>query len=305
MMLSVGIRALLDAERCLQAANAAAALSFEALRGFRDAFDPRIHELRAQKGQIEVAQTLLQWLQGSTYADTRQVDVQDAYTLRCVPQVHGASLDAMNYVRQILSREVNAVTDNPVVFPETGEVISGGNFHGQPLAFALDFLGIATAELANISERRTERLVNPHLSNGLPAFLTRQGGVHSGLMIPQYVAASLVSENKILSHPASVDSITSSASKEDHVSMGAIAARKASAIVKNTRRVIAIELMCAAQAIDLLERRQLGHGTEAVYRLIREHVKPLTEDRPPAPDIEALQHLIDTGQLEEILNALS
>jgi histidine ammonia-lyase len=211
----------------------------------------------------------------------------------------------MNYVRQILSREVNAVTDNPVVFPETGEVISGGNFHGQPLAFALDFLGIATAELANISERRTERLVNPHLSNGLPAFLTRQGGVHSGLMIPQYVAASLVSENKILSHPASVDSITSSASKEDHVSMGAIAARKASAIVKNTRRVIAIELMCAAQAIDLLERRQLGHGTEAVYRLIREHVKPLTEDRPPAPDIEALQHLIDTGQLEEILNALS
>ncbi len=305
MMLSVGIRALLDAERCLQAANAAAALSFEALRGFHDAFDPRIHELRAQKGQIEVAQTLLQWLQGSTYADTRQVDVQDAYTLRCVPQVHGASLDAMNYVRQILSREVNAVTDNPVVFPETGEVISGGNFHGQPLAFALDFLGIATAELANISERRTERLVNPHLSNGLPAFLTRQGGVHSGLMIPQYVAASLVSENKILSHPASVDSITSSASKEDHVSMGAIAARKASAIVKNTRRVIAIELMCAAQAIDLLERRQLGRGTEAVYRLIREHVEPLTEDRPPAPDIEALQHLIDTGQLEEILNALS
>lgn len=305
MMLSLGIRALLNAERCLQAANAAAALSLEALRGFRNAFDPRIHELRSQKGQILVAKTLLQWLHGSEYADTNEEDVQDAYTLRCVPQVHGATLDALCYVREILNRELNAVTDNPLVFPETGEVISGGNFHGQPLALALDLLGIAAAELANISERRTERLVNPHLSNGLPAFLVHGGGVRSGLMIPQYVAASLVSENKILAHPASVDSITSSASKEDHVSMGAIAARKALTIVDNTRRVIAIELMCAAQAIDLQERRQLGHGTEVIYQLIREHVVPLTEDRPPSPDIEELQRVIDDGLLEEVLNALS
>ncbi len=297
VMLGLGVLGLLEAELCLHAANMAAALTFEALRGFRAAYDPAVHRLRRQEGQIQVAALLREALEGSEWADSRQEDVQDAYTLRCVPQVHGASMDALAYVRQIISREINAVTDNPLVFADRGQVISGGNFHGQPLALALDFLAIAVAELANISERRTERMVNPQLSNGLPAFLCQNGGVQSGFMIPQYVAASLVSENKVLAHPASVDSIPSSANKEDHVSMGAFAARKARDVVANTERVIAIELLCAAQALDLQERRQLGRGTSRVYSLIRRHVPPMTEDRPPSKDIEVIAGLIRSGAI--------
>jgi len=300
VMLGVGTLAYLEAEDVLIAANGAAALTFEALHGFRSAYDQRVHELRKQKGQMQVASVMRQLLEGSDYADTRKEDVQDAYTLRCVPQVHGASLDAMRYVREVLSSEANAVTDNPLVFSKTGEVISGGNFHGQPLALALDFLGIAVAELANISERRTERLVNPQLS-GLPAFLVKNGGVQSGFMIPQYVAASLVSENKVLAHPASVDSIPSSANKEDHVSMGAFAARKVRTIIENTRRVIAIELMCAAQAIDLQEKRQLGKGTGRIYELVRQTIPVLTEDRSLSGDIEAIAKLIVCGKMTNIL----
>lgn len=296
-MLGLGVLTLLEAEACAGAANAAAALSFEALRGFRAALDPRIHELRRQPGQKAVAALLTDLLEGSEYTDSRTEDVQDAYTLRCAPQVHGASLDALAYVRAVLEREINAVTDNPILFPDTGQVISGGNFHGQPLALALDFLGIAVAELADISERRTERMVNPQLSGGLPAFLCQNQGVQSGFMIPQYVAASLVSENKILAHPASVDSIPSSANKEDHVSMGAIAARKARKIVANTARVLAIELLCAAQALDLLEKRELGTGTGEIYREIRRRVPVLTEDRPLSADIEALTGFILAGGL--------
>ncbi|MFY9130218.1 MAG: histidine ammonia-lyase [Saccharofermentanales bacterium] len=300
VMLGVGTLAYLEAEDVLHAANGAAALTFEALHGFRGAYDRRIHELRRKQGQIEVASTMRGLLEGSEYADSRLHDVQDAYTLRCIPQVHGASLDAMRYVREVLQSEANAVTDNPLVFTETSEVISGGNFHGQPLALALDFLGIAVAELANISERRTERLVNPQLS-GLPAFLVKNGGVQSGFMIPQYVAASLVSENKVLAHPASVDSIPSSANKEDHVSMGAFAARKAGMIVANSRRVIAIELMCAAQAIDLQERRQLGRGTRRLYELVRRTIPVLTEDRPLSSDIETIADLIAGGYVTDAL----
>lgn len=300
VMLGVGSLAFLEAEDILTAANGAAALTFEALHGFRNAYDERIHKLRKKEGQKVVASTMLRLLEGSAYADTRKEDVQDAYTLRCVPQVHGASYDAMRYVREALSSEANAVTDNPLVFTETGEVISGGNFHGQPLALALDFLGIAVAELANISERRTERLVNPQLS-GLPAFLVEEGGVQSGFMIPQYVAASLVSENKVLAHPASVDSIPSSANKEDHVSMGAFAARKVRTIVENTRQVIAIELMCAAQAIDLQEKRDLGAGTQRLYDLIRQTIPMLTEDRPPSDDIKKIADLIATGAISRAL----
>ncbi len=298
-MLALGVLTLLKAENCLHAANAAAALTFEALRGFRDAYQPQIHLLRKQPGQIAVASALLSMLEGSQYADSRTEDVQDAYTLRCAPQVHGASHDALGYVREVFSREINAVTDNPLVFSETGRVISGGNFHGQPLALALDFLAIAVSELANISERRTERMVNPQLSNGLPAFLCCQGGVQSGFMIPQYVAASLVSENKILAHPASVDSIPSSANKEDHVSMGAAAARKAAQVVINSSRVIAIELICAAQAIDLLDQRELGAGTGRMYRQIRQRVLKLTEDRPLSDDIEVISRLVISGGLQE------
>ncbi len=296
-MLALGLLTLLQAENCLRAANAAAALTFEALRGFRDAYQPGIHLLRKQPGQMAVAAGLLSMLEGSGYADSRPGDVQDAYSLRCVPQVHGASQDALGYVRGVLSREINAVTDNPLVFTETGRVLSGGNFHGQPLALALDFLAIAVSELANISERRTERMVNPQLSNGLPAFLCDQGGVQSGFMIPQYVAASLVSENKILAHPASVDSIPSSANKEDHVSMGSAASRKAAQVVLNTSRVIAIELICAAQAIDLLDRRSLGSGTGRLYRQLRRHVAKLTEDRPLSDDIETVSLLVRRGEL--------
>lgn len=300
VMLGVGTLAYLEAEDVLNAANGAAALTFEALHGFRGAYDHRIHALRRKQGQMDVASTMRRLLEGSEYADTRLHDVQDAYTLRCVPQVHGASLDAMRYVRDVLATEANAVTDNPLVFTETGEVISGGNFHGQPLALAFDFLAIAVAELANISERRTERLVNPQLS-GLPAFLVENGGVQSGFMIPQYVAASLVSENKVLAHPASVDSIPSSANKEDHVSMGAFAARKVVTVTANARRVVAIELMCAAQAIDLQEKRRLGKGTKRLYELVRGVVPYLAEDRPLSCDIEAIADLIAGGYIADVL----
>lgn len=299
VMLALASLALVEARYCLEAANAAAALSFEALRGFRNAYDPRIHELRHQEGQIKVASWLLQALEGSAYADSREEDVQDAYTLRCVPQVHGASWDALAYVGKIISREINAVTDNPLVFADQGQVISGGNFHGQPLALAMDFLAIAVAELANISERRTERMVNPQLSSGLPPFLCQNSGVQSGFMIPQYVAAALVSENKVLAHPASVDSIPSSANKEDHVSMGAYAARKAREVTANTSRVLAIELLCAAQALDLLDKKDLGKKTRSIYELVRRHVRPLVQDRSLTGDIEAIHRLLMSGSLGE------
>ncbi|MDD2427692.1 MAG: histidine ammonia-lyase [Eubacteriales bacterium] len=301
IMAAVGTLALLSAQKCLRTANASAALTFEALRGFTSAYDQRIHALRQQQGQIKVARHMLQLLQGSEYADTRLEDVQDPYTLRCIPQVHGASLDAIHYVDSIISPELNAVTDNPLVFVDTGEVISGGNFHGQPLALALDFLAIATAELANISERRIERLVNPQLSGGLPAFLVESEGLNSGLMIPQYTAASLVSENKILTHPASVDSIPSSANKEDHVSMGAISARKAFQVTENVLHVLAIELMSAAQALDLQEKRKLGQGTQIIYDFVREYISFLDRDRVLSDDIIKLKELLSQGLLSQTL----
>ncbi|NLV98527.1 MAG: histidine ammonia-lyase [Clostridiaceae bacterium] len=300
IMTAVGTLALLQAEKCLQAATAASALSFEALHGFTSAYDERIHALRQQEGQIQTARYMRQFLQGSEYANTRLEDVQDPYTLRCIPQVHGASMDAINYVYNIIRPELNAVTDNPLVFVETGEVISGGNFHGQPLALALDFLAIATSELANISERRIERLVNPQLSGGLPAFLTERGGLNSGLMIPQYTAASLVSENKVLAHPASVDSIPSSANKEDHVSMGAISARKAIKVTENVLYVIAIELIAAAQGLDLQEKRRLGRGTQLVYDFVREYIPFLDRDRVLSDDIIKLKELLSQGALSQV-----
>lgn len=304
IMAAVGTLALLQAERSMQAATAAAALTFEALHGFTAAYDARIHALRQQQGQIDTAQYMLRLLEGSEYANTRIEDVQDPYTLRCIPQVHGASLDAINYVKNVIKPELNAVTDNPLVFVETGEVISGGNFHGQPLALALDFLSIATAELANISERRIERLVNPQLSGGLPAFLIESEGLHSGLMIPQYTAAALVSENKVLTHPASVDSIPSSANKEDHVSMGAISARKALQVTENVLHVIAIELIAAAQALDVQEKRQLGEGTELIYNFVREQIAFLDRDRVLSDDIVKLKELLSQDILSDVLQQI-
>lgn len=302
VMTAVGALTLYDALDLIEIADIAAAMSFEAQSGILDALDHRIHEARPHAGQIKSAKMIENLLKGSKNV-TRQgeIRVQDAYSLRCAPQVHGASRDAINYVRERVEIEINSVTDNPIIFKETSEGISGGNFHGQPMALSFDFLGIALSELANISERRIERMVNSALS-GLPAFLIEKGGVNSGFMIVQYTAAALVSENKILSHPASVDSIPSSANQEDHVSMGTIAARKAQDIMKNSRRVLAIELMCACQAIDLRGDKGMGEGTNAVYHLIRKYVKKLDEDRPLYGDINTCESLIIDGSILNQIN---
>ncbi|MCL2753523.1 MAG: aromatic amino acid lyase, partial [Defluviitaleaceae bacterium] len=217
----------------------------------------------------------------------------------CIPQIHGASKDALEYVKERVLVEINSVTDNPIILGED-EAISGGNFHGQPIALSMDFLAIAMAELANVSERRVERLVNPALSNGLPAFLTKHGGLNSGFMIAQYSAAALVSENKVLAHPASVDSIPSSANQEDHVSMGTIAARKATEILFNLRKVLAIELLCACQGIDLCAPKKLGKGTQAAYSLVRRISPTLEDDRELYYDIEKVSALIATRLLESV-----
>jgi histidine ammonia-lyase len=293
-MTAIGALAAADAAALAGTAAVAAALTIEALRGIVDAFDPRVHALRRQGGQIACAADLRALLAGSSRTTRQgQERVQDAYVLRCVPQIHGASIDAIAYVRAAIARELNAVTDNPIIFPEDGAIISGGNFHGQPMALPLDFLAIAVSELANVSERRIERLVNPALSNGLPAFLTSDGGVNSGFMIAQYTAASLVSENKVLSHPASVDSIPSSANQEDHVSMGTTAARKARNVVDNATRVIAIELLAACQAIDLSDARDaLAPATRAAYDAIRAEIGQVREDRIMYPDFEAAFALV-------------
>lgn len=277
VMTAVGALVLNDALNLLKISDIAAALTMEALRGIRDAFDIRIHKLRPHLGQTNTASNILNLLQNSEYITSQgELRVQDAYTLRCIPQIHGASKDALAYVYEKITTEINSVTDNPIITLE-GDVISGGNFHGQPIALALDFMGIALSELANVSERRLERLVNYQL-NDLPAFLTRHGGLNSGFMITQYAAASLVSENKILAHPASVDSIPSSANQEDHVSMGTIAAVKARKILDNVYRVIATEILAACQAIDFRDKMNLGNGTSIAYRIIRENIDFIEKD---------------------------
>ncbi|WP_407310181.1 histidine ammonia-lyase [Desulfosporosinus sp. SB140] len=300
IMTAIAALAVWDAELLWKSANITAALSMEALEGILDAFDPKIHAVRPHRGQMETAEQIRQLTFGSTYvAGKQRPRVQDAYALRCIAQVHGPSKDALEYVKKIVQTEMNSATDNPLIFPDAGEVFSGGNFHGQPIALAMDFLGIAAAELANIAERRLERLVNPNLS-GLPAFLTPDGGLNSGFMIVQYSAASLVSENKILAHPASVDSIPSSANQEDHVSMGTIAARKARTIIDNAANVLAMELLAACQGVDLRERSgelRLGKGSIGAYRLVRSKVSMLREDRIMYPDIQAAKELVSSGKL--------
>lgn len=297
-MTSTGCLTLFDSLELMEMANIAAALSFEAHQGVVDALDERVHTIRAHWGQLETARMLRKLLEGSRNVTRQgQVRVQDRYSLRCTPQVHGASWDALEYVKGRVETEMNSVTDNPIIFSDTREGISGGNFHGQPMALAFDFLGIALAELANISERRIESLVNPSIS-GLPAFLVENGGLNSGFMIVQYTAAALVSENKVLAHPASVDSIPSSGNQEDHVSMGTIAARKAGEIMGNLRRVIAMELMCACQAIDLRSGKDgLGIGTRAAYEAVRSVCPMLKEDRPLYEDINRCEDLLQGGIL--------
>ncbi|MDH8679112.1 histidine ammonia-lyase [Fusibacter bizertensis] len=308
VMTAVGTITAYEAIQLVKLSDISAAMTVEALKGITDAFDPRLHMVRPHQGQIDTAANMLRILEDSGLT-TRQgeIRVQDAYTIRCIPQIHGASKDALNYVVERINIEINAVTDNPILFPEDGVVFSGGNFHGQPMALPFDFLGIALAEVANVSERRIERLVNPQLS-GLPAFLTPHGGLHSGFMIAQYAAASLVSENKVLAHPASVDSIPSSANQEDHVSMGTIAARKAKEILFNAQNVIAIELLCAAQAIDFSDATRLGKGTKAAYDVIRSSVSKIEEDRVMNVDFNKIYDIIKTNKIltkvEDVLGTL-
>lgn len=301
-MTAVGGLTVHDAEITCRIADVAGAMSLEALKGTARAFDPRVVGARPHPGQIAVATALRTLLAGSEIAESHKDcgKVQDPYSLRCMPQVHGASRDVLTYVRTVLEREAQSSTDNPLVFldgPDGDEMISGGNFHGQPVAMALDFAAIAVAELANISERRVEQLVNPHLSSGLPPFLAPDSGLNSGFMIAQVSAAALVSENKILAHPASVDSIPSSAGREDHVSMGATAALKLATIHDHVRTVLAIELLCAAQGVDLRRPLRSTRPLEAVHAVIRAKVPAMMVDRPISPDIMAVRAMIDDGSL--------
>ncbi len=296
-MTALGVSTLLQAERIVKTADVACALSLEALKGSTAPFQPCVHEARGQEGQIRTAQNLLRLLADSQIVESH-VDcdrVQDPYSLRCVPQVHGAVRDAIAYVRRVLGFEINAATDNPLVFPN-GDVISAGNFHGQPVSQAMDFLGIALSTLANISERRIENMVNPALSR-MPAFLAPNPGLESGFMIPQVVAASLASENKVLSHPSSVDTIPTSANQEDHVSMGVTAARHARDIAHNTAKVLGIELLCGAQGLSFSRESKAGKGVELAYARIREDIPPLTQDRYLAPDLLRAEQLVTSGAI--------
>jgi histidine ammonia-lyase len=304
-MAAFGSLGVVRARRIAVAADIACALSVEALQGSMQGFRPEIQELRPLRGQAEAAANVLRLLEGSTVMESHRWcgRVQDAYSLRCAPQVHGAARDLLRYVEETVGVELNAATDNPIVLADSEEIVSAGNFHGQPVAFALDALAMAVSELASISERRTERLVNPALSEGLPAFLAPNGGLNSGFMIPQYVAAALVSENKALSHPASVDSIPTSAGQEDHVSMGNAAGLKAWQVLANSERAVAIELLAGAQAVEFLAPLEPGRGTDAARRFVRTLSPRVTEDRPLSGDIEAVAGAIRDGSVAATVEA--
>ncbi len=322
VMTAIGALVVMEALNLAKVADIIGAMSLEALLGTKRAFDSEVHKIRPHKGQIASARNLRTLLADSDLMESHKNCgmVQDAYSLRCMPQVHGATRQALDHARVVLETEINSATDNPLIF-EHG-VISAGNFHGQPVALVMDYVSAALAELANISERRTERLVNPSLSNGLPPFLILNGGLNSGFMIAQYTAAALVSENKSLAHPASVDSIPTSANQEDHVSMGTISARKARAILKNLKNVLAIELLCAAQGLDLrtgiykrgegqafapagieTKSQHPGKGVRAAHEFVRKHVSHLGRDRYIKQDIDAAYELIESGGLLEHVEA--
>jgi histidine ammonia-lyase len=298
VMTAIGALAVYDATRLAKMTDIAAAMSLEVLMGSRTEFNRKIHLVRPHPGQAAAADNMERIIKNSEIITSHKdcSRIQDAYTLRCSPQVHGATKDAINYCRNVTETEMNSSTNNPLIFSESQDFLLGGNFHGQPVALALDFLSIAISELANISERRIERLVNPMLS-GLPAFLVSDGGLNSGFMLAQYTAAALVSENKVLCHPASVDSIPTSANKEDHVSMGTISARQCREVIKNTENVIAIELLCAAQALDLFTNLKPGDGTLEAYRVIRKTISPLEKDRILSKDIAAMTELIRSDRI--------
>jgi histidine ammonia-lyase len=297
--------ALVSARQLAIIADIAGAMTVEATKSSLRPFDPRIQEIRPHPGQAASAANLRKLLQDSeimpSHADCGKV--QDAYSLRCMPQVHGTLRDALTHVKQIVECEMNAATDNPLVFADTGEVISGGNFHGQPIALAADLLTAAVTDLGSIAERRVENLVNPDLS-GLPGFLTPKPGLNSGMMLVQVLAAALVSENKAASFPASVDSIPTSANREDHVSMSTAAARKARSVVVNASRILACELLCAAQGLEFHRPLKAGKGAEAAYQHIRQHVAPLQADRTLHRDLEAVEGLIRSGSLLQAVTAV-
>jgi histidine ammonia-lyase len=300
-MTAMGVVGYLEAENLAYQSELIASMTMEGLKGITDAFAEEIHIARGYKQQVDTAARIRGYLKDSKLT-TRQgeIRVQDAYSLRCIPQVHGASWQALDYIKEKLEIEMNAATDNPLIFHDGDMVVSGGNFHGQPIAFAMDFMKIAVAELANISERRIERLVNPQL-NDLPPFLSPEPGLQSGAMILQYSAASLVSENKTLAHPASVDSIPSSANQEDHVSMGTIGSRHAYQIIQNARRVMAIELLCSMQAVEYRGVDHMASATRALFENARQVAPSIVKDRIFSTDIEALASWLTNTTVEEMV----
>jgi histidine ammonia-lyase len=298
LMSALGVLLVDEARNVLDVADIAGCLSLEAFRGTNRAFDARVHEVRPHPGQVAAADRMRTLTEGSEIMSSHREDahrVQDPYSLRCMPQIHGASRDAIAYVAGVMETEINSVTDNPLIFAPD-DVISCGNFHGQPLALALDFGAIALAEVASVSERRIEAMLDPHLSE-LPPFLTMHGGVDSGLMVSQYTAAALVSENKVLSHPASVDSIPTSANQEDHVSMGATAGLKAVEVLRNAQIVLAIELLCGAAGLDYRRPLRSSSPLEAVHALIRSEVPPLESDRVLYPDMQKVIAMVRDGRI--------
>jgi len=303
VMTGVGALNLLRAERLCKIADVVASMSIDALMGTCSAFDPLVHTLRPHLGQSISADNLHSLLRDSELNQSHKYcsNVQDAYSLRCTPQVNGAVRDALKYIRKTIEIEINSATDNPLIFPEEDKVISGGNFHGEPVAFALDTMAFTVSELANISDRRTEQLLNPALNNDLHPFLAPRPGLDSGFMIAQVTSASLVSENKVLSHPSSVDSIPTSANQEDHVSMGTIGAMKSRSILNNASIVLAIELMTACQALDC-RKIPTSDALEAVKCEVRSIVKPLVKDRIMTDDINNLTDLINSNRIPEIVS---
>ena len=305
VMIAMAALGLHDGTKLFKTADIAGALSLEALHGVPYAFDERTHDLRPHTGQRLVARNIRRLIEGSEIIDHFKGNrVQDAYSLRCIPQVHGASRDALAYIKEKVEIELNAVTDNPLIFPEDDDAISGGNFHGQPIAIAMDFFGIAAAELGSIAERRIARLVDAKLS-GLPPFLVAESGINNGFMIPHYTAAAIVSENKVLAHPSSVDTIPTSAGQEDHVSMGGYAARKGLQILENARRVIAIELLCAAQGLEFSMPMKPGAGAAAAFRALRKRIPFVKKDTYLQPLLlESIKMIEDRSVLDAVERAV-
>ncbi len=305
VMLALGCLALVDAKRIVKQADIISCLTLDAVRGTASAFDERISLLKPQPGQLDVSRNLLKIIKGSEIINSHKEDgkVQDPYSLRCIPQVHGACRQTLRHAEEVLEIELNSVTDNPLVFVETGDVISGGNFHGEALALMMDYLAMGMAEICSIAERRVEKMMNPNFSD-LPAFLTKNSGLNSGLMIAHVTMAALASENKYLCHPASVDSIPTSTDKEDHVSMGVTSGRKLHEVINNVQHGLAIELLCNTQGLEFLRPMKTSPALEKVMTLVRKHVLPIEEDRAFHKDIEYLTRLIQTDEIVREVEAV-